>query len=99
MHLALIEPLSVAWHAVRSSPFKSGNSVLVLGGGPIGIGVIQVLKAQNAGRIIVSEVSSQRRDLCTQFGASHVIDPQEEDVVSRCYELCDGHGVDLVFDA
>ncbi|KAK4942195.1 hypothetical protein LTR66_014730 [Elasticomyces elasticus] len=38
---ALIEPLAVAWHAVNISPFKTGDSVLVVGGGPIGLGVVQ----------------------------------------------------------
>ncbi|KIN06784.1 hypothetical protein OIDMADRAFT_108186 [Oidiodendron maius Zn] len=95
---ALIEPLSVAWHAVKSSPFKTGDSVLVLGGGPIGIGILQVLKALNAGRVIVSEISTRRNKLSVKFGADHVIDPREEDVASRCYELCDRHGVDIVFD-
>ncbi|KIM93810.1 hypothetical protein OIDMADRAFT_45955 [Oidiodendron maius Zn] len=96
---ALIEPLSVAWHAVKSSPFNPGDSVLILGGGPIGISIIQVLKAQNAGHIIVSELSTERQALCTQFGANHVIDPREVDVVSKSYELCGGHGVDVVFDS
>lgn len=95
---ALIEPLSVAWHAVKSSPFRTGDSVLVLGGGPIGISILQVLKALNAGRVIVSEISTRRNKLCVKFDADHVIDPRKEDVASRCYELCDRHGVDIVFD-
>lgn len=38
---ALVEPLAVAWHAVSASPLKEGDKVLVLGGGPIGLAVLQ----------------------------------------------------------
>ncbi|RAH42009.1 uncharacterized protein BO95DRAFT_456190 [Aspergillus brunneoviolaceus CBS 621.78] len=51
---ALIEPLAVAWHAVNISPFKPGDSVLVLGGGPVGIGIVQVLKMQGAQNILAA---------------------------------------------
>ncbi|CAG7937570.1 unnamed protein product [Penicillium nalgiovense] len=45
---AFIEPLALAWHAVKISPFKPGDSVLILGSGPIGLGVVQVLKLHGA---------------------------------------------------
>lgn len=53
---ALIEPLSVGWHAVTNSPFKKGDDVLVLGGGPIGLTVIQALLAKGCENIMVAEV-------------------------------------------
>lgn len=53
---ALVEPLSVGWHAVNTSPFKEGDSVLVLGGGPIGLSVVLALKGKGCKNIIVSEV-------------------------------------------
>ncbi|KAF2460517.1 chaperonin 10-like protein [Lineolata rhizophorae] len=96
---ALIEPLSVGWHAVNLSSFKAGDSVLVLGGGPIGLAVIQALVARGkAEKIIVSEVSSQRKAYARQFGATHIIDPLVENVRQRCQELCEGQGVHVVFD-
>ena len=96
---ALVEPLAVGWHAVMASPFKDGDSVLILGGGPIGLAVIQALKAKGAERIIVSEVASRRKEFAKQFGAHFVIDPMEEDVVKRVREICGGQGVNVVFDA
>lgn len=89
----------MAWHAVKSSPFKKGDSVLILGGGPIGLAVIQTLVAKGAEKIIVSEVASRRRDFARHFGAHYVLNPMEEDVVSRVRELCDGSGVNVAFDA
>ncbi len=99
MDPALVEPLSVAWHAVNTSPFKKGDSVLILGGGPIGLSVIQMLVAKGADKIIVSEVASRRREFAKQFGAHHVLDPTSDDIVSRVRELCDGSGVNVAFDA
>ena len=54
---ALVEPLAVGWHAVDASPFKEGDAVLVLGGGPIGLAVVLALVGRSCSNIIVSEVS------------------------------------------
>lgn len=96
--LALIEPLAVGWHAVDVSPFKEGDSVLILGGGPIGLSVIQALKAKGCKNVIVSEVSSQRKEFAKQFGADHILDPTKEDIVQRCRDLTDGWGVHVTYD-
>lgn len=91
--------MAVAWHAVDISPYKSGDSVLVLGGGPIGLAVIQCLKARGAGKIIVSEVASKRREFAKHFGADHVLDPTKDDIVAKVREICDGQGANVAFDA
>ncbi|KAF2446847.1 sorbitol dehydrogenase [Karstenula rhodostoma CBS 690.94] len=95
---ALVEPLSVGWHAVKASPFKKGDAVLILGSGPIGIAVMLALQAKGADKIIVSEVSRKRQEFAKKFGAHYILDPSKDDVVKRCRELCDGQGVDVVFD-
>ena len=97
--LALVEPLAVAWHAVNVSPYKKGDSVLILGGGPIGLAVIQSLKARGAEKIIVSEVAPRRKEFAKQFGAHYVLDPTKDDIVARVREICDGQGAHLAFDA
>jgi threonine dehydrogenase-like Zn-dependent dehydrogenase len=96
---ALIEPLAVGWHAVSLSEIKAGESALVLGGGPIGLSVIQALKARNVSPIIVSEVATKRKLFASSFGAHHVLDPTKDDIVKTCKEICDGQGVHYVFDA
>ncbi|KAI9150130.1 putative diacetyl reductase [(R)-acetoin forming] [Paramyrothecium foliicola] len=96
---ALVEPLSVGWHSVDMSPFQEGDSALVLGGGPIGLAVVQVLHGRGCNNIIVSEVSSRRREFATEFGAHHTIDPTKEDIVERVKELTGGRGADVGFDA
>lgn len=94
-----MEPLAVAWHAVNISPFKKGDSVLILGGGPIGLAVIQVLKARGAEKIIVSEMAPRRKQFAKQFGAHYVLDPSKDDVVACVKEVCDGQGANVAFDA
>lgn len=94
-----MEPLAVAWHAVKISPFKAGDSCLVLGGGPIGLAVVLTLKGKGAGKIIVSEIASRRREFAKQFGADYVLDPTRDDVAARVREICDNKGANIAYDA
>jgi 2-desacetyl-2-hydroxyethyl bacteriochlorophyllide A dehydrogenase len=98
---ALVEPLAVAWHAVDASPIADLKEpkCLVMGGGPIGLAVIQVLLARGAKVVICSEVAKKRQEFAKEFGAHYLIDPSKEDVVQRSLELCGGvNGPDIVFD-
>ncbi|KAF4343942.1 alcohol sorbitol dehydrogenase [Fusarium beomiforme] len=95
---ALIEPLAVAWNAVQLSDFQPGDTALILGAGPIGLAILQVLKSKGAGHIIVSETADKRRDFATKFGATTVLDPTKTNVGEQCKELCAGEGVQVVFD-
>jgi len=88
----------VAWHAVNVSPFKTGDNALVVGGGPIGIGVVQVLKLQGAKEIVVVELVESRKQLARDFGATRVLDPREVDVPEAMQELTSGIGADVIFD-
>ena len=95
---ALCEPCAVAVHAVRLSRLRVGDSVAILGAGPIGLFCTQVAKAAGAGRVIVSEPTETRAAAAMQLGADHVLDPTKDDVVSRAVELTDDIGPDIVFD-
>ncbi|KAI4859858.1 GroES-like protein [Hypoxylon rubiginosum] len=95
---AMVEPLAVAWHAVDQTGIKPGGSALVMGAGPVGLAIIQCLKARQAKEIIVVEIVPERKKFATRFGATAVIDPQEQDVVAKCKELCDGQGPETAFD-
>ncbi|KIN03268.1 hypothetical protein OIDMADRAFT_120325 [Oidiodendron maius Zn] len=96
---ALIEPLAVAWHAVTLSRFQPNDSALILGGGPIGLAVLQVLKARGARKVILSEIATKRKQYAADFGADLILDPTKDDVGARCLELFGGEGVQVVFDA
>ena len=81
------------------SPFKKGHSALILGGGPIGLAVIQALLARGADKIIVSEVSTRRSQFAKDFGAHYVVNPTKEELNKAVREINGGEGVDVVFDA
>jgi threonine dehydrogenase-like Zn-dependent dehydrogenase len=63
---ALVEPLAVGWHAVSTSPYKEGDSVLVLGGGPIGLAVILALLAKGCKNVICAEVGPANHNEASQ---------------------------------
>ncbi|QNS02773.1 2,3-butanediol dehydrogenase [Streptomyces xanthii] len=96
---ALVEPLAVAWHAVRRAALPPGAAALVVGAGPIGLGLLSALNATGARLVAVSELSAARKELAERLGAGAVLDPTRDDVLARVRELTDGLGVDAAFDA
>ncbi|KAJ9616089.1 hypothetical protein H2204_014130, partial [Knufia peltigerae] len=97
---ALVEPLAVAWHAVDQYPVGPGTQAIVMGAGPIGLGVIQCLRARGAETIVVVEMAEERRNFARHFGATHLIDPTREDVVRAAKEICGGgQGPHVALDA
>ncbi|KZT08048.1 alcohol dehydrogenase GroES domain protein [Laetiporus sulphureus 93-53] len=95
---AMIEPLSVAWHAVKRSSFVPGDSVLIIGAGPIGLLLLKVLRAQGASWIGMSEPAAQRRETALRFSASAAYDPRATDVVLETKKETGGRGASIVFD-
>ena len=96
---ALIEPLAVAWHAVQISDIEdwASKSVLILGGGPVGIAHIYVLRAKGCSQIFVSEPTARRAEQNSEI-ADHVFNPATENVGEKVRELTGGEGVHAVFD-
>lgn len=77
---ALVEPLSVALHAVNQSEAVAGDSVVVFGAGPIGLGVIAVLRYRGIDNIAVVDLSEKRLDIARRLGASAAISARGDDV-------------------
>ncbi|KAF3398835.1 hypothetical protein DPV78_007005 [Talaromyces pinophilus] len=96
---ALVEPLAVAWHAVKLAGLQKDDSALVLGAGPIGLAVIHILKALGVHMVIASEIASRRKQFAKAAGATVVLDPTTDDLGTECKTLTDGDGVHVVFDA
>jgi (R,R)-butanediol dehydrogenase / meso-butanediol dehydrogenase / diacetyl reductase len=94
---ALAEPMAVAVHAVRRAPTTLGATVLILGAGPIGLGVLQAVRAAGATTTVVSEPSAARRNAAYHLGASAVIDPAADSVRDVVRDFA-RDGVDLVFE-
>lgn len=75
---ALTEPLAIAWHAVRRSEVNKKQVAIVIGCGPIGLGIILMLKAKGVRTVVGSDLSPARRALATACGADVVVDPAED---------------------
>ncbi len=95
---ATVEPISVSCYAVEESRLKSGGTVVVLGAGVIGLGVVQACKAKGASQVIVSEPSSMRREMARKLGADTIINPFETDPAPAVTEATSGHMADVVFE-
>ena len=74
---ALTEPMAIAWHAVRRGEVGKRQVAVVIGCGPIGLGVILMLKARGVRTVVASDFSSGRRALARACGADVVVDPTE----------------------
>jgi threonine dehydrogenase-like Zn-dependent dehydrogenase len=74
---AWTEPLAVAVRAVRTSPVRVGDSTAVIGGGPVGQLVLQLLRRAGVASITVIEPSPYRREVALQVGADEAITPAE----------------------
>jgi (R,R)-butanediol dehydrogenase/meso-butanediol dehydrogenase/diacetyl reductase len=95
---ALLEPATVAIHALRRTPLRLGDATVVLGAGPIGLLVLQCARIAGAGCVAVVEPDPERGKLAAQLGASAVIDPTTEDVDQRVKDVCGPLGADVVFE-
>jgi 2-desacetyl-2-hydroxyethyl bacteriochlorophyllide A dehydrogenase len=91
----IVEPLSVAVYAVEQSGFKVGQNAAVIGAGPIGLLVIQVLKAAGASKIYVLEPVESKQSIALKFGAEKVFPPKSWNKIVR---LTDKLGAEHVYD-
>ena len=96
---ALVEPMAVGNAAVRRIGFGRDDLVVIVGGGPIGIGLWFALKSLGHDRVLVSETSPERRAAMTALGARNVVDPRNASLVDAAFDLSDGVGATVVFDA
>ena len=94
---AMVEPTTIALHAVNLSGMKSGDSIAVLGLGPIGQLVARLSRAVGVKTIIATELSPSRRELAKNV-VDEVIDPTMVDPVDRVFELTNRLGADIVFE-
>lgn len=95
---ALVEPLAVAYHAIKRSEIQEHQTAVVYGAGPIGLFVISLLRAQGVQRIISVELSSIRKEKASKAGAMLVLDPSKDDVAERVRAETNGLGADVTFE-
>ena len=96
MQAAMAEPISCCLNGIDLCNIKAGSTVLVIGGGPIGMIMLQLAKYAGAGKLILSEPVEEKRELAMKLGATKTINPIEEDVKKVLEEYCEN--VDCVIE-
>jgi threonine dehydrogenase-like Zn-dependent dehydrogenase len=96
---ALVEPFSCGYYATRrAGDLDASDTALVLGAGPIGLGVVAAATARGA-RVLVAEPSAARADLARTLGADAAVDPTAESFADDVAALTGGAGPSVVFEA
>jgi (R,R)-butanediol dehydrogenase/meso-butanediol dehydrogenase/diacetyl reductase len=95
---AMVEPFAAAVRAVHQAKIKPGESVAIIGAGPIGLMALQVARIMGAGQVVAIEPVAKRRALALQCGATDVIDPRVQDALGAIAEFTAGAGVDVVIE-
>jgi L-iditol 2-dehydrogenase len=96
---AMVEPVSVAVHAVSRSPVTLNDTAVVVGVGMIGLFVLQVLRLAGCRQIIAVDLDQRKFDLARQFGATHCLAANQGDLLAQIANLTNGRGADISFEA
>jgi L-iditol 2-dehydrogenase len=98
-HAALAEPLAVALHAVNQTPFQLGESVVIVGAGPIGLLALAAARLKGAGTVMITDQSPHRLELARQLGADVAINVARQDAIAAVKEATNGLGADAALEA
>jgi threonine dehydrogenase-like Zn-dependent dehydrogenase len=96
--MALVEPMSVGFHAVDRARVKDTDRVMVIGCGMIGLGAI-IRAAIRGARVIAVDLDEQKLSLAAELGARETINSSKEDVRARIMEISGQRGADVVIEA
>jgi 2-desacetyl-2-hydroxyethyl bacteriochlorophyllide A dehydrogenase len=99
LELALVEPLSVGFHAVDRGRVSEADTVLVFGCGMIGLGAISAAGLDRKARVIAVDIDAAKLGLAKQCGATHLIDSSKEPLAETVERFTDGHGPSVVIEA
>ncbi|MCX7671549.1 MAG: zinc-binding dehydrogenase, partial [Anaerolineae bacterium] len=96
---ALVEPLSVAMHAVNMSPIRLMDTVVILGAGTIGLLTLLACRLKGAGTVIVSDLSPHRLEMARRLGADAAVNPTQEDLPALVRRYAGEAGAPVVIEA
>ncbi|WP_114941451.1 zinc-binding alcohol dehydrogenase family protein [Mucilaginibacter endophyticus] len=97
--LALVEPLAIGAHGVRRADVKPGECVLVIGAGPIGLGIMEFARIAG-GRVIAMDLNAGRLKFCSdKLKVDHTINVLDENVITRLSKITNGDMPAVIIDA
>lgn len=83
---------------INTAKIEPGSTVVIMGLGGVGMAAVQGAKISGAKTILVSDPVKERREQALKFGATHSINPLEENLETKCRELTDNIGMDYAFE-
>ena len=95
---AMIEPLAVTVHAAKRFPELKGANVVVLGCGPIGILLVQTLKAMGASKVFATDISDSRLELAKSLGADYAVNTLKEDYAAELLKAFGPDKADVIYE-
>ncbi|MGA2626965.1 MAG: zinc-dependent alcohol dehydrogenase family protein [Candidatus Bathyarchaeia archaeon] len=95
----LAGPISCVVNTVQRANVRPGQSVGIIGAGPMGLHYLQLLKSSQAGSLVVYETKEERIANAKKFGAKRIINPSNEDAVKATKDLTEGRGLDVIIEA
>lgn len=97
-HAALVEPVSIAVHAIRRAAITPQTTAVVVGSGMIGLLVVQALRWAGAKQIVAVDLADNRLALARQLGATHTINSGRANAAAEVMAATDGLGADVSFE-
>jgi L-iditol 2-dehydrogenase len=96
---AIAEPLACVLHGVEEAEVRMGDSVAIIGAGPIGFLHLLTAKKMGVQRVMMIDLVKERLDFAKKIGADETINAGQENVAERVKELTKGYGADVVIEA
>ncbi|MGO8764384.1 MAG: galactitol-1-phosphate 5-dehydrogenase [Limisphaerales bacterium] len=98
-HAALIEPFTVAFHALRQRPGTLNNTAVIIGCGMIGLALLQTVRLAGFGRILAVDMAADRLARAARLGADETINTSNGQALAEILKLTGGRGADHIFEA
>jgi len=96
---AIAEPLACVLHGLEKARVKLGDTVAIIGAGPIGLLHLLTARRMGADKIIISDMIDERLQLASKLGADETINAGQEDTAEKTKKLTDRYGADVVIEA
>ncbi len=99
-HAALVEQLSIGFHACRRAQVAAWDSVVIWGAGKVGQSILQAVRTKTDRTVILVDLLEKRLSQAREaFPGIHVVNPAKDDPIGRIMDLTQGRGVDIAFEA
>ena len=95
---AMVEPVSIAFHAVEITPVSLNDTAVVVGAGMIGLLVVQTLRLAGCGKIIAVDIDSRKLEMARELGADEGLNVKEVDVPAAVQELTEQRGAEIAIE-